>query len=212
MEISKHYKLGLPRPTVNCYNWPATTVSDLLRHRPYSKTICGNGGPFDTERKICLLLREAHRYNLRLCLDCGILGSTVNYCRLLSLQALNEHYPFVSSAKNMNVFVSLLFGFQGGVLVKITEACPPLNCSEKDHILPENQCCSVCRGKWACCCLCLGWGWQGLFWCEGLMKRVMIIAWVPNYTVLLRNSQTLFTFPSPALLSCKMGIMIASTP
>ncbi|KAJ8777702.1 hypothetical protein J1605_014355 [Eschrichtius robustus] len=34
---------------------------------------------------------------------------------------------------------------RGGVLVKITEACPPLNCSEKDHILPENQCCSVCR-------------------------------------------------------------------
>jgi hypothetical protein len=33
-------------------------------------------------------------------------------------------------------------------LVKITEACPPLNCSEKDHILPENQCCRVCRGEW----------------------------------------------------------------
>lgn len=42
-----------------------------------------------------------------------------------------------------------MFGFQDGVLVKITETCPPLNCSEKDHILPENQCCSVCRGKQA---------------------------------------------------------------
>lgn len=37
--------------------------------------------------------------------------------------------------------------FQNGVLVKVTETCPPLNCSGKDHVLPENQCCSVCRGK-----------------------------------------------------------------
>ncbi|KFO36641.1 Protein kinase C-binding protein NELL1 [Fukomys damarensis] len=39
---------------------------------------------------------------------------------------------------------------RGGVLVKITETCPPLNCSEKDHILPENQCCRVCRGHNFC--------------------------------------------------------------
>uniref|UniRef100_A0A8D2QJ51 Protein kinase C-binding protein NELL1 n=1 Tax=Zonotrichia albicollis TaxID=44394 RepID=A0A8D2QJ51_ZONAL len=35
-------------------------------------------------------------------------------------------------------------------LVKVTETCPPLNCSEKDHVLPENQCCSVCRGHNFC--------------------------------------------------------------
>ncbi|XP_068050284.1 protein kinase C-binding protein NELL1 isoform X5 [Anomalospiza imberbis] len=34
---------------------------------------------------------------------------------------------------------------RNGVLVKVTETCPSLNCSEKDHVLPENQCCSVCR-------------------------------------------------------------------
>ncbi|XP_058684278.1 protein kinase C-binding protein NELL1 isoform X6 [Poecile atricapillus] len=34
---------------------------------------------------------------------------------------------------------------RNGVLIKVTETCPPLNCSEKDHVLPENQCCSVCR-------------------------------------------------------------------
>ncbi|XP_065448643.1 protein kinase C-binding protein NELL1 isoform X9 [Chrysemys picta bellii] len=39
---------------------------------------------------------------------------------------------------------------RNGVLVKVTETCPPLNCSEKDHILPENQCCSVCRGHNFC--------------------------------------------------------------
>ncbi|EGW07235.1 Protein kinase C-binding protein NELL1 [Cricetulus griseus] len=39
---------------------------------------------------------------------------------------------------------------RGGVLVKITEACPPLNCSAEDHILPENQCCKVCRGHNFC--------------------------------------------------------------
>lgn len=44
-------------------------------------------------------------------------------------------------------FLKMLFIFQNGVLVKVTETCPPLNCSEKDHVLPENQCCSVCRGK-----------------------------------------------------------------
>ncbi|NWR23429.1 NELL1 protein, partial [Emberiza fucata] len=39
---------------------------------------------------------------------------------------------------------------RNGVLVKVTETCPPLNCSEKDHVLPENQCCSVCRGHNFC--------------------------------------------------------------
>ncbi|XP_075783858.1 protein kinase C-binding protein NELL1 isoform X6 [Pelodiscus sinensis] len=39
---------------------------------------------------------------------------------------------------------------RNGVLVKLTETCPPLNCSEKDHILPENQCCNVCRGHNFC--------------------------------------------------------------
>ncbi|XP_077178142.1 protein kinase C-binding protein NELL1 isoform X5 [Paroedura picta] len=37
-----------------------------------------------------------------------------------------------------------------GMLVKVTESCPPLNCSEKDYILPENQCCSVCKGHNFC--------------------------------------------------------------
>ncbi|XP_071618743.1 protein kinase C-binding protein NELL1 isoform X7 [Heliangelus exortis] len=39
---------------------------------------------------------------------------------------------------------------RNGVLVKVTETCPPLNCSEKDQVLPENQCCSVCRGHNFC--------------------------------------------------------------
>lgn len=51
----------------------------------------------------------------------------------------------------LHIFIDLILNnivyFQNGVLVKVTETCPPLNCSEKDHVLPENQCCSVCRGK-----------------------------------------------------------------
>ncbi|XP_029438400.1 protein kinase C-binding protein NELL1 isoform X5 [Rhinatrema bivittatum] len=39
---------------------------------------------------------------------------------------------------------------RNGVLVKVTEACLPLNCTENDRILPENQCCSVCRGHNFC--------------------------------------------------------------
>ncbi|KAM4617488.1 protein kinase C-binding protein NELL1 isoform 3-T3 [Discoglossus pictus] len=37
-----------------------------------------------------------------------------------------------------------------GFLQKVLEPCPPLNCSEEDRILPENQCCSVCRGHNFC--------------------------------------------------------------
>lgn len=87
---------------------------------------------------------------------------------MLSLQAINkEHYKFVPLTKKCeHLFLSLIFGFQGGVLVKITEMCPPLNCSEKDHILPENQCCRVCRGKWA-------WWWAMLGVRLGLALGVM---------------------------------------
>lgn len=34
---------------------------------------------------------------------------------------------------------------RNGVLVKVTETCPPLNCTENNHILPEHQCCRVCK-------------------------------------------------------------------
>ncbi|XP_063293927.1 protein kinase C-binding protein NELL1 isoform X3 [Pelobates fuscus] len=37
-----------------------------------------------------------------------------------------------------------------GVLEKIVEQCPPLNCSEEDRILPENSCCHVCKGHNFC--------------------------------------------------------------
>ncbi|XP_070813650.1 protein kinase C-binding protein NELL1 [Pituophis catenifer annectens] len=39
---------------------------------------------------------------------------------------------------------------RNGILVKVTETCPPLNCSEKDYVLPENQCCHVCKGHNFC--------------------------------------------------------------
>ncbi|XP_041445180.1 neural EGFL like 1 L homeolog isoform X6 [Xenopus laevis] len=39
---------------------------------------------------------------------------------------------------------------KNGALQKLTEPCPSLNCSETDRVLPENQCCSVCRGHNFC--------------------------------------------------------------
>ncbi|XP_053304978.1 protein kinase C-binding protein NELL1 isoform X2 [Spea bombifrons] len=33
-----------------------------------------------------------------------------------------------------------------GVLERVTEPCPPLNCSEDDWVLPDGSCCHVCRG------------------------------------------------------------------
>ncbi|XP_077143310.1 protein kinase C-binding protein NELL1 isoform X2 [Ranitomeya variabilis] len=34
---------------------------------------------------------------------------------------------------------------KNGALQKAAEPCPPLNCTEEDRILPENECCFVCR-------------------------------------------------------------------
>nr|DBA17639.1 TPA: hypothetical protein GDO54_003057 [Pyxicephalus adspersus] len=34
---------------------------------------------------------------------------------------------------------------RNGALQKVAEPCPPLNCTEDDQILPENECCFVCR-------------------------------------------------------------------
>lgn len=82
-------------------------------------------------------------------LSCFLLIYQCCYRRLLVLWM--EKYVILATAC---IFTNVIFKnvvyFQNGVLVKVTETCPPLNCSEKDHVLPENQCCSVCRGKSAC--------------------------------------------------------------
>lgn len=36
--------------------------------------------------------------------------------------------------------------FQNGLMVKVTETCPELNCTVSDQILPDGRCCNVCRG------------------------------------------------------------------
>lgn len=140
------------------------------RRKKKKHLICWNWGYFDIERESCLLFQESYQFSLWLHYG-RIPVSTVNYCRLLSPQAFNnEHCMFGSSTQKMNIFfVSWLFGLQGGVLVKITEACPLLNCSEKDHILPENQCCRVCRGKGA---------WQSGFGWRWVWGEVLMIAWL----------------------------------
>lgn len=153
---------------------------------------------------MCLLFQECHPGS-SICnfviivefLGVLLLIETCYHCRLLTMSIL----CLCHQLRNMNVFfVSWLFGFQGGVLVKITDACPPLNCSEKDHILPENQCCSVCRGKWA-------WWWSGAWdeggGHEGLMNNVKIVTWVQNSALLFGNLNILFTFPSHSLSSSK---------
>ncbi|RMB98155.1 hypothetical protein DUI87_25635 [Hirundo rustica rustica] len=78
---------------------------------------------------------------------------------------------------DFKIFVSVREDIFNGVLVKVTETCPPLNCSEKDHVLPENQCCSVCRGdvgkfminelELLACSFMTRWSWQKLFWYSG---------------------------------------------
>ncbi|XP_041075267.1 protein kinase C-binding protein NELL1-like [Polyodon spathula] len=35
---------------------------------------------------------------------------------------------------------------KNGMMVKVTENCPAVNCTESEQILPENRCCNVCRG------------------------------------------------------------------
>nr|XP_054380574.1 protein kinase C-binding protein NELL1-like isoform X6 [Pongo abelii] len=75
------------------------------------------------------VLAEGQRILTKSCRECRVM--TRYWCRKRNIQE-EEHVLW------------------GGVLVKITEMCPPLNCSEKDHILPENQCCRVCRGHNFC--------------------------------------------------------------
>ncbi|MGH0137000.1 UNVERIFIED_CONTAM: hypothetical protein FKN15_043141 [Acipenser sinensis] len=35
---------------------------------------------------------------------------------------------------------------KNGMMVKVTESCPTVNCTESERFLPENRCCNVCRG------------------------------------------------------------------
>ncbi len=41
--------------------------------------------------------------------------------------------------------MSILY-FQSGLMVKVTETCPELNCTISEQILPDGRCCNVCRG------------------------------------------------------------------
>uniref|UniRef100_A0A8C7XWE7 Neural EGFL like 1 n=1 Tax=Oryzias sinensis TaxID=183150 RepID=A0A8C7XWE7_9TELE len=41
---------------------------------------------------------------------------------------------------------SALLCFQNGLMMKVTETCPELNCTISEQILPEGRCCNVCRG------------------------------------------------------------------
>lgn len=81
-------------PIVDCYNfsahhlqWPSVTETRL-------KNVCWNWGSFGIERDLYLPLQEIHQFNLRLCHDCGILRSTVNYGSWLSLQAVKHNEQF----------------------------------------------------------------------------------------------------------------------
>ncbi|XP_053122615.1 protein kinase C-binding protein NELL1 isoform X6 [Hemicordylus capensis] len=53
-------------------------------------------------------------------------------------------------AEGQRILTKICRECRNGILVKVAETCPPLNCSEKDYILPENQCCSVCKGHNFC--------------------------------------------------------------
>uniref|UniRef100_A0A4W5P6G4 VWFC domain-containing protein n=1 Tax=Hucho hucho TaxID=62062 RepID=A0A4W5P6G4_9TELE len=35
---------------------------------------------------------------------------------------------------------------KNGMMVRVTENCPELNCTLKEQILPDNRCCNVCKG------------------------------------------------------------------
>uniref|UniRef100_A0A8C7CJC3 Neural EGFL like 1 n=1 Tax=Oncorhynchus kisutch TaxID=8019 RepID=A0A8C7CJC3_ONCKI len=35
---------------------------------------------------------------------------------------------------------------KNGMMVRVTENCPELNCTLKEQILPENRCCNICKG------------------------------------------------------------------
>lgn len=39
-----------------------------------------------------------------------------------------------------------VLSFQNGLMLKVTETCPEVNCSLAEQILPDGRCCNVCRG------------------------------------------------------------------
>ncbi|KAL2089068.1 hypothetical protein ACEWY4_015967 [Coilia grayii] len=39
---------------------------------------------------------------------------------------------------------------KNGLMIKVAESCPILNCSSTEQVLPENRCCNVCRGHDFC--------------------------------------------------------------
>ncbi|XP_039605153.1 protein kinase C-binding protein NELL1-like [Polypterus senegalus] len=49
-------------------------------------------------------------------------------------------------AEGQRIFTKSCRECKNGIMVKVTETCPVLNCTEKDWILPENRCCKVCKG------------------------------------------------------------------
>lgn len=49
----------------------------------------------------------------------------------------------------LGCFASVLSS-QNGLMVKVTETCPELNCTVSEQILPDGRCCNVCTGMSLC--------------------------------------------------------------
>lgn len=51
---------------------------------------------------------------------------------------------------SFSYYLTPALSLQNGLMLKITETCPELNCTLGEQILPDGRCCNVCRGTSLC--------------------------------------------------------------
>lgn len=58
----------------------------------------------------------------------------------------NCHILIMTHPENDSISALSFVSTQNGLMEKITETCPEINCTVSEQILPEGRCCNVCRG------------------------------------------------------------------
>ncbi|MBN3326071.1 NELL1 protein, partial [Atractosteus spatula] len=79
-------------------------------------------------------------------------GKCCKKCRQKKMlcSSVKRQVTIAFQRKLIKCFSIVCFLLQNGIMVKVTENCPAVNCTESEQILPENRCCNVCKGHDFC--------------------------------------------------------------
>ncbi|KAM9545736.1 protein kinase C-binding protein NELL1-like isoform 2-T2 [Salvelinus alpinus] len=100
------------------------------------------------------------------CRNCGCMNGVVECRRIFCLPAncsedsLSVHvegtcckkcrpkctYMAQTLSEGQRVLTKRCTECKNGMMVRVTENCPELNCTLKEQILPDNRCCNICKG------------------------------------------------------------------